>query len=218
MLWHERASLRRIELGLSKAEIARRCGSSYDVINKYFRGHVEQPRGNAFSKIASVLQVSETWLRYGTDFEHKNEIGIEIVGQVAQGIWVSDEGWSSIKPEKTVISVRDTRYPSSEQIAFKISGHALGDLASDGDYLIVRKPESGELLPPNNSKVIVKQVDTKNNLTEFSMRRVVVHASTSKLVHYHGLGLNADTVIDPNENEKSTEVVGHVLFVYRSAE
>lgn len=51
--------------GLSKAELARQSGVPYDNVNKYLRGGVSQPRGDAVEKLATALGVEALWLRTG---------------------------------------------------------------------------------------------------------------------------------------------------------
>ena len=51
--------------GWSKAELARRSGISYDSLNKYLAGKVDQPRGDSLPRLAQALGVSALWLREG---------------------------------------------------------------------------------------------------------------------------------------------------------
>lgn len=68
--WHERLADKVLELGWSKAELARRSGVGYDAVNKMLRGEVENPRGDAMERLASAVGVSKLWLLFGADGEH----------------------------------------------------------------------------------------------------------------------------------------------------
>ena len=52
--------------GWSKTELARRSGISYDSLNKYLAGKVENPRGDSLPRLAKALGVDADWLRDGT--------------------------------------------------------------------------------------------------------------------------------------------------------
>lgn len=67
MEWHERINREIRRLGWTKAELSRRSGVSYDRINKYLRGDIDQPRVGVLAQIANALGVSEHWLHYGVD-------------------------------------------------------------------------------------------------------------------------------------------------------
>lgn len=67
MDWHDRLEAKRKELGWSKAELARRAHISYDNLNKYLRGDVEQPRGEIVKKLADAVGVTEQFLWFGVE-------------------------------------------------------------------------------------------------------------------------------------------------------
>lgn len=67
MEWHDRIRGELKRLGWTKAELARRSGVSYDSVNKYLRGDINQPRVGVLPKIADALGVSAHWLQFGVD-------------------------------------------------------------------------------------------------------------------------------------------------------
>ena len=71
--WNQRLIALRVNQRMSRAELARRAGVSYDSLNKYERGEVDQPRGKMLQKLAVVLGTTEQELRYGFDAETNTE-------------------------------------------------------------------------------------------------------------------------------------------------
>lgn len=67
MEWYERIVALRDRAGMGRAELSRRSGVTYDNLSKYEKGLVEQPRGDAIKRIASALNTSEHYIRYGAD-------------------------------------------------------------------------------------------------------------------------------------------------------
>jgi len=65
MHWSERLNKRVEELGWTKQELSRRSGISYDRINKYMRGDVDNPRGDVPERLAAAIGVEPVWLGYG---------------------------------------------------------------------------------------------------------------------------------------------------------
>ncbi len=51
--------------GWSKVELARRSSISYDSLNKYLAGRVDNPRGDSLPRLAAALGLNVTWLREG---------------------------------------------------------------------------------------------------------------------------------------------------------
>ncbi|RFB80134.1 3,4-dihydroxy-2-butanone-4-phosphate synthase [Methylovirgula sp. 4M-Z18] len=67
--------MRRQELGLSIADLARQSGLAYENVAKYVRGEVENPRGGSLSALAVALGMSEQGLRFGVAITpHKEKI------------------------------------------------------------------------------------------------------------------------------------------------
>lgn len=71
MEWHERLERKRLEKGISGAELGRLSGIKYDNVMKYLRGKVERPRGDTLSRLAGALGTTEKFLLYG-DIEQAN--------------------------------------------------------------------------------------------------------------------------------------------------
>ncbi len=67
MQWNKRLIELRKQAQLSRVDLARKAGLSYDSLNKIERGDVQNPRGDAIPKLAAALGVSPAFLRYGAE-------------------------------------------------------------------------------------------------------------------------------------------------------
>jgi len=75
MKWHTRLEKQRTRLGWSKAELSRRSGISYDRINKYVRGEVDNPRGEALEQISKAIGIPVKLLLFGPDSDSSGSLG-----------------------------------------------------------------------------------------------------------------------------------------------
>lgn len=145
MDWNERIITLRSEMpgskktGWSRAELARRAGVSYDILNKYERGDINQPNDDVLAKIAEALGTTTVFLRYGGSSKREPVAstlsGLKIHGEVAAGMWLE----STLFEEETVVDSPiggDARYPISAQYLLRVRGESLNKVAQDGDLLL----------------------------------------------------------------------------------
>jgi len=64
--WNARVGERRHALGLTKTELAKRCGVSQPTANQWESGEIEETSASNFDRLAQVLEVSVEWLRFGS--------------------------------------------------------------------------------------------------------------------------------------------------------
>jgi len=64
--WNDRVGERRRALGLTKTELAKRCGVSQPTANQWESGEIEETSASNFDRLAQVLEVSVEWLRFGS--------------------------------------------------------------------------------------------------------------------------------------------------------
>jgi len=65
MTWNERLSTLARERGWGGAELERRSGVDRQLIYKYLRGEIAQPRGDILTRLAEALGTTEAYLRFG---------------------------------------------------------------------------------------------------------------------------------------------------------
>lgn len=77
--WNERVGQRRRFLGLTKTELARRCGVSQPTANQWESGEITETSASNFDRLAEVLEVSLDWLRFG-----KEQINMDVLHGLTQ--------------------------------------------------------------------------------------------------------------------------------------
>jgi len=64
--WNERVEERRRALGITKTELAKRCGVSITTAAQWTTGEIDETSASNFDRLAKELEVSVEWLRFGT--------------------------------------------------------------------------------------------------------------------------------------------------------
>jgi len=64
--WNERVEERRRVLGITKTELAKRCGVSITTAAQWCTGEIDETSASNFDRLAKELEVSVEWLRFGT--------------------------------------------------------------------------------------------------------------------------------------------------------
>ena len=133
--WWERLQETIDELGWSKAELSRRSHVSYDRINKYLRGEVEQPRGDVLATLAATVQKSVLWLRDGIDEGVAAEltksasglVPATIVGRAQAGAWLEVDEFDQSELEHIALPP-DARFPNAQLLVFDVAGDSMNAL------------------------------------------------------------------------------------------
>lgn len=130
MTWHQRLERRRKALGWSKAELSRRSDLPYDSINKYLRGEVDQPRGDALERLAEAMGLRPAWLRDGDGAQLSR---IPVVGVISAG-----EAWLPIDdhPKGGGLDEISFDLDDADPIAIRVRGTSMAPVYRDGDILI----------------------------------------------------------------------------------
>lgn len=188
MKWHDRLHQRMKELGWNKAELSRRSGIPYDSINKYLRGDIEQPRGDALPKLADAIKKPVLWLRDGIDSESLSELSIApgglievpVVGKTEAGSFREVDEFDQSEP--TYISVpRDRRFPNARQIAFEVEGDSMNALKPrpifPGDVAVSVSYEdiASEATLRDGMTVIVQRTRDGGHTREWSVKQVEIY-------------------------------------------
>ena len=64
--WNQRVEERRRVLGITKTELAKRCGVSITTAAQWCTGEIDETSASNFDRLAKELEVSVEWLRFGT--------------------------------------------------------------------------------------------------------------------------------------------------------
>jgi SOS-response transcriptional repressor LexA len=172
MSWNER--LRRLvkEKGLSKAELARRSGVPYDNVNKYLRGDVENPRGDALEKLARALDTSTLYLQSGlTDRKPLPSRGVPFRGEVAAGVWI-EVGEGQEVPDDYLPFNPLPQYPEGAVYCLTVRGDSLDKVAPPGTVLVCVDLYSSGIDIKDGDLVIVERAKFQDGLLEMTAKRV----------------------------------------------
>lgn len=134
MKWWQRLQEAIDDLGWSKAELQRRSGISYDSINKYLRGEVDNPRGNVLEKLAETIGRPSLWLKEGigdapqeVTKQNGRSIAAAVRATVEAGAWREVDQLDQSEPEWVTIDP-DPRFPNVTHDIYKVAGDSMNKL------------------------------------------------------------------------------------------
>lgn len=220
MSWNERIVKRRKMLGLSRAELARHAGVSYDNLNKYERGEVDRPRGDNLSKIAKALQTNERTLLFGSAFlETNKEPGRQTLlmrGEVTAGLWMEADLFEGERGEKSTV-LGDSRYPTALQYLLTIKGESLNRVARDGDLILCLDYAQAGIDLQSKDLVVVERTRDGGQTIERTAKRLVQSADGLQLHPESNDPRFQDPIVFNEGDEEVTQVriVAKVLSILR---
>lgn len=153
----------RLSRGLTLQQVADYVGLQKAAIYKYEHGLTVNPKRSLIEKLATLFQVSPSYLLGINDEEEKSDsaikgVRIPVLGNVAAGIPITAvtdvEDWEEI-PEKMA--------NSGTYFALKIKGQSMEPRIKDGDVVIVKQQEdvdSGDvaIVLVNGDEATVKEI------------------------------------------------------------
>lgn len=151
----------RTEKGLTLQQVADYVGLQKAAIYKYEHGLIVNPKRSLIEKLATLFQVSPSYLLGVTDEQHPQSVTsvrIPILGRVVAGIpleAITDiEGYEEITPKMASLG---------EYFALKIKGHSMEPQILDNDVVICKcqsDVESGDIaiVLVNGDEATCKQI------------------------------------------------------------
>lgn len=151
----------RTEKGLTLQQVADYVGLQKAAIYKYEHGLIVNPKRSLIEKLATLFQVSPSYLLGVTDEQHPQSVTsvrIPILGRVVAGIpleAITDiEGYEEITPKMASLG---------EYFALRIKGHSMEPQILDGDIVICKcqsDVESGNIaiVLVNGDEATCKQI------------------------------------------------------------
>lgn len=151
----------RIEKGLTLQQVADYVGLQKAAIYKYEHGLIVNPKRSLIEKLATLFQVSPSYLLGVTDEQHPQSVTsvrIPILGRVVAGIPLE-----AIEEIEDYEEIPRKMAASGEFFALRIKGRSMEPKLSEGDIVIVRKQEdvdSGDtaIVLVNGDEATVKQI------------------------------------------------------------
>ncbi|MFK4826025.1 helix-turn-helix domain-containing protein [Paenochrobactrum sp. BZR 588] len=187
MKWWNRLDQRITELGWSKAELSRRSGITYDSINKYLRGDIDNPRGNVLEKLAHTIDKPILWLRDGIELELPVDAVIQtaittvrIVGTVEAGTFREVDELDQSEPVEIAVP-RDDKFPYARQMAFNVSGDSMNDLrprpilSGDRAVCVAYSDVAHEVPLRDGMVVVVERTRDGGHTREWSIKQIELY-------------------------------------------
>ena len=170
--WHDR--LRQIAEAkkLSMADLSRLSGVPYDSVNKYMRGDIDKPRGDALEKLARALGTTRLFLQEGlTDAKLLPSTPVPFRGEVAAGIWL-EAGDLSLEPEQFLPFNPAPQFPEGAVYCLTVRGDSMDKTAPDGCTLVCVDLYEAGIDIRDRDMVIVERKREQGGLVEVTAKRV----------------------------------------------
>lgn len=188
MKWWNRLDQRIAELGWSKAELARRSGITYDSINKYLRGDIDNPRGNVLEKLAQTIDKPLLWLRDGLELDPTSEgltptaiTTVRVVGTVEAGTFREVDEFDQTEHLEIAVP-KDEKFPYARQMAFNVSGDSMNDLkprpilSGDRAICVAYEDVADEATLRDGMVVVVERTRDGGHTREWSIKQIELYA------------------------------------------
>lgn len=184
MKWWQRLQEAIDDLGWSKAELQRRSGISYDSINKYLRGEVDNPRGNVLDKLAETIGRPALWLKEGVGGEppeltkqNSRSTVAAVRATVEAGAWREVDQFDQSEPEWVAIDP-DPRFPDVTHDIYRVAGDSMNRLEPNpitpGSRVVaLRYDEISNRYPLRDGLIVVVQRAREGgHILELSIKQV----------------------------------------------
>lgn len=134
--WADRLERKRSERGWSKRVLADRSGVDYQLVAKYCKGKVKQPRDDKMEMLADALKVHFLWLRDGIGPETNL---IPVLGYTSGG----DE-WTPLDDHEKGDGIDDIDFTVNfpHPMALRVRGTSMTPVYRNGDHLICSRLEA----------------------------------------------------------------------------
>ncbi len=112
-------------------EFERRTGIDRGRLYKYVTGEVDQPRGDALTRMAEALGVNEWWLRTGRGARSNR---LTVIGRMS-----GQETWTLLDQDGGEVSFVDFELGSGDFVTLEINGSSMAPVYRNGDMVICRR-------------------------------------------------------------------------------
>lgn len=159
----------RSDAKMTQEQLANAVGKTRGAVAQWESGEV-RPRHSTLLAIAEATKKPMHWLvnGVGEDDPSSPRIGLEVVGEVAAGMW--KEG--SVRFERSYEPIAThPEYPGYGQRLYRVSGNSINKVAANGEYLHAIELHQGGLQPEHGDLVIVRRM--QHGLAEYTAKTLI---------------------------------------------
>lgn len=184
----ELVSRRIQDLGLSMADVSRKCGRNASYIQQYLTKKspkiLPEDVRITLSRILKVsigdLSLNSFSLHRELKPPHTSQEGLRVIGEVAAGVWLEEQ------PEEETDDVlyglvRDPRFPNARQFALRLRGDSCDLYGSDGDYVVCVDAYDIGRSPQHNDFVIAVRSRMNGQIRETTCKQVEIREGRIEL-------------------------------------
>lgn len=158
----------RKDADMTQEQLAEAVGKTRGAVAQWESGEV-RPRHATLQAIAEATKKPLTWLLTGSAEPLSEASGLEVVGEVAAGMWKE----ATFRFEKTYEPVApDPSYPVRGQRLYRVNGTSINKLAASGEYLHAIEVYDGGVTPEHGDLVIVRRL--QHGLAEYTAKTLVI--------------------------------------------
>ncbi len=178
-MWWDRLNDLMNERGWGPSDLAAYSGVSVENCKKYVQGGVDNPRGNTLAKLAAALNVSEAYLKYGSqthakraDVVHRggSVSEIEVIGEIRAGHWM--EAQEQEQFERYTIPVVA---PGPEWFSLKVTGPSMTEAGFSDGCFAVCQPLTPRIPTAADGDFVAVERIRPDGLREVTLKQYVVH-------------------------------------------
>lgn len=158
----------RSDAKMTQEQLANAVGKTRGAVAQWESGDV-RPRHTTLQAIAEATSKPLHWLINGIGDEPSTpRIGLEVVGEVAAGMWKEP----TVRFERTYEPVAThPDYPGYGQRLYRVSGNSINRIAANGEYLHAVELHAGGMTPEHGDLVIVRRL--QHGLAEYTAKTLI---------------------------------------------
>jgi len=212
-----RISERCAALGISESAASTQAFGHHKGI-AHLRSGTKSPGIEFFVKLAGVLKVSPAWLAYGHGDARTvpertiNAYRLRYVGEVAAGLWLSQDSDVDEPVTKDFGLTPSPRWPTDLQFVVRVRGTSINRVAPDGSYLLCVDTNRARYHARDGDLVIVERRRYGGSEIERTAKRYRQNEDRFELWPDSTDSTHRPIIIEPHEPGEGTtiEIIGLV--------
>lgn len=221
---YQRIKSRLDELGLSERKASMLAVGNSQFIRNIRKGQSVSPRGENISKLAKVLQVSESWLLGTSDDpsepQNQSAQGIRYGGIVEATAFRPNDVLNQDAEYRTVPIAPDPRYPPYSQFAFQVVGDSMDQAdMRPGSWVQAVEIHAWQSLhgePRDGTFVIVARTRNGDDERELTVKRLRIYRDRIELCP-ESSNPKHKPIVFPNPPQEDQPAEGQIIAIVISS-